>query len=43
MVFNQGPFRILSIIAFETVKSKREENQKSMISFFKFWGFRYRL
>ena len=32
MISNQGAFRILSSIAFETVKSQTEEKQKSMIS-----------
>ena len=32
MVKNQGAFRILFSIAFEIVKSPRQEKQKSMIS-----------
>ena len=32
MVKNQGALRILSSTAFETVKIRREEKQKSMIS-----------
>ena len=32
MVYNQGMFRILSPITFETVKSQRKEKRKSLIS-----------
>ena len=32
IVWNQDTFRILSSIAFETVKIHREQNQKSMLS-----------
>ena len=50
MVYNQGAFRILSSIAFETVKTKPKDKQKSMISrkhfsfsiYSGFWRFRNR-
>ena len=43
MIWDQGAFWILSSIAFETVKSQREEKQKRMISgksfsFLNFWN-----
>ena len=39
MVKNQGAFRIMALFAFETVKSKREEQQKSMTSRLSFSNF----
>ena len=31
MIYNQDAFQILSLIAFDTIKSQREEKQKNMI------------
>ena len=41
MVKNQGAFRILLSIAFEIVKSPRQEKQKSMISCQFFFIFKF--